>query len=297
MNVDINILMLGARECGKSSLLASMFYGLKDLKDKQLYLHIDDSVDSAEMLTRREHLVNIFKNRTGDTWRESTHSGTKGLYNSLIEATLCEHLTFKLNVMEVPGEEFKKQITPKTIKTISQTQVFMIVIDTPWLMEKGRIGIRHNEVELISELLISIFSKSDKNEDKLLLFIPVKCEKYYNEGRIADVNERIKEVYGELTEHLTLFEHTTVYITPALTLGNLEFDHFEENENGEEHVIYKYTGEANYAPRHTEQPLLYVMNYILASINREQEIKKPGFWNKVGNTILASLRAIDNKVF
>lgn len=292
MNVDINILMLGARGCGKSSLQASMFYGLKDLKDDHLYLYIDDSVDSAEMLTRKENLEKIFNNRKEDTWRESTHAETKGLYNSLIEATLCQHLTFKLNVMEVPGEEFKKQITPKTIKTISQTQVFMIVIDTPWLMEKGRIGIRHNEVELISELLISVFSKSDKNEDKLLLFVPLKCEKYYHAGRITEVNERIKSAYGELVEHLTQFEHTTIYITPALTLGNLEFDHFEENEKGEDQAVYKYVGEANYAPRLTEQPMLYVMKYILASINRDQEIKKPGFWTKVGNSILAALRAI-----
>ena len=293
MNVDINILMLGARGCGKSSLLASMFYGLKDMNDDHLFLHIEDSVDSAEMLTRKESLMNVFSKRTGETWCESAHAQTKGLYNSLIEATLCEHLTFKLNVMEVPGEEFKKQITPKTIKTISQTQVFMIVIDTPWLMEKGRIGIRHNEVELISELLISVFSKSDKNEDKLLLFVPIKCEKYYNSGRISEVNNRIKEAYGELVEHLTQFEHTTVYITPVLTLGNLEFDHFEKNEKDEDYAVYSYTGKANYAPRLTEQPFLYVMNYILASINRQQEIKKPGFWNKVGNVILAALRTIE----
>ena len=109
-------------------------------------------------------------------------------------------------------------------------------------MEKGRHGIRHNEVQIITELLISVFSKSDKNEDKLLLFIPVKCEKYYNEGRIADVNERIKEVYSELIEHLTQFEHTTVYITPALTLGNLEFDSFVAEEDGAEYAQYIYTG-------------------------------------------------------
>lgn len=297
MEVRLNVLMLGARGCGKSTLLSSMYYGLRDLNSNKLQLRVDDAVDSSEMLTRKERLLNVFAKRRGNVWREPSHAGTKGEYKSVIDLTLCKHLMFKLNMIEVPGAEFKKQITDETIKTISQTQVFIIVIDTPWLMEKGRQGIRHNEVQIITELLISVFSESDKNEDKLLLFVPVKCEKYYNAGQISEVNARIKEVYNELIEHLTQFEHTTVYITPALTLGNLEFDSFVAEEDGTEYAQYIYTGEENYAPRFTEQPFIYIMDYLLQSLNREQEIAKPTLWQKIGNGFKATIKAIDRAIF
>ncbi len=297
MEVGINVLMLGARGCGKSTLLASMYYGLKEINSDQLKLRIEDTVDSAEMLTRKERLLNVFARRNGNYWTEPSHTGTKGEYKSVIDATLCKHLTFKLNMIEVPGSEFKESISETTIKTIAQTQVFIIAIDTPWLMEKGRQGIRHNDVQIISELLITIFSESDKNEDKLLLFVPMKCEKYYNSGQISRVNNRIKEVYAELIEHLTQFEYTTIYITPALTLGNLEFDQFVADEKGNEYAQYRYTGEENYAPRYTEQPLIYIMDYLLISLNRNQEIKKPSWWNKIGNAFIATAKSISRTYF
>lgn len=297
MNVGLNILMLGARGCGKSTLLASMYYGLRELDKERLQLRIDDAIDSAEMLTRKERLLNVFALRKGNTWHEPDHAGTRGEYKSIIEAKLLEHLTFRFNMIEVPGSEFQNKINPETVAAIRQTQVFIIVIDTPWLMEKGRQGIRHNDVQIISELLISVFSESEKNEDKLLLFIPTKCEKYFNAGRMIDVNDRIKAVYADLIEHLKNFENTTIYITPVLTLGNLEFDKFLDNEDGKECAVYKYTREENYAPRFTEQPFLYIMSYLLKSLNKDQEIKKPTIWQKVGNSIKAAFIAIDKEIF
>ena len=297
MDVQLNILMLGGRECGKSTLLSSMYYGLRECAPQDISLKIDDAVESAEMLLRKEQLLNIFALRDGDTWHEPSHVGTQGKYKSVLEITLCNHLHFIMNVMEVPGSEFQDKITDSTVEIIRQTQAFIIVIDTPWLMEKGRKGIRHNDVQIISELLISVFSENKEAEEKLLLFVPMKCEKYYNAGRINEVNTAIKDAYAELIEHLKTFEKTTIYITPALTLGNLEFLSFQTDTDGAERATYKYTGKENYAPRFTEQPFIYVMDYLLKVLNNNKQIEQPTVMQRIGNGFQAAYNAIRKVVF
>lgn len=143
----------------------------------------------------------------------------------------------------------------------------MIPIDAPALMEeKGRYHERINRPQQIKDL----FKKAYKDLDspRLIILAPVKCEKYLQDEKTAkELARRVDEGYKVLLEYLNsekLSPWIASVITPVQTVGGLVFSRIEPDENGTPDFYFrKVRHDAKYDPEDSEQPLRYLLSFLL----------------------------------
>lgn len=103
-----------------------------------------------------------------------------------------------------------------------------------------------------------------------------------------EVAEQVKKEFQSLIEYLTkpnLRERITVAITPILTMGSLAFDHFGVDEGGKvirqqvcgnqadrrpAYVYYKFIGDKTFRPQYCEQPVLYILSFVVNSAKKAE---------------------------
>ena len=280
-----NILMIGPPRTGKSSLLASMIfnfdmvcsnYGLTLTADKDTKDIMDIRLESMEE-TIKNHCNNMEKSFPID--KNKTPSQDE--YNFLLSANGSSN-THVLQFTDINGEKLFEDLEREDLKdTIHKSQIIMIAIDTPHLMEEnGAYNTAFNRPGDVERLLNDF---SEQEPMKLIMFVPIKCEKYYYENRMDEVNQRVKGAYAgllqEYRENKTVNKKYTVAITPVLTAGGIVFDDFERDEEGfvkrvqaasnislrlrPKTALYKINREDPYFfPRFCEQPVLYLLNFV-----------------------------------
>lgn len=99
---------------------------------------------------------------------------------------------------------------------------------------------------------------ADQVRDKLVLLIPLKCERYFNDGRIDDVSRKAVEAYRRLLNFCAK-ANTACAVTPIKTLGGVEYSHFTDNyaaPGGVEKLsVFRFCGtKPKYAPAFCVQP-------------------------------------------
>lgn len=127
---------------------------------------------------------------------------------------------------DVPGEftnpqkpEFQSEMLP----LIGNCDVFIIAIDTPYLMDGNRcINNAHNRVTDMEVALQNIMIK-DETDIKMVMLVPLKCEKWLNEGRINEVVDKIKLTYATLLKSLSSYPSMVVSILPIATIGGIKY--------------------------------------------------------------------------
>lgn len=295
---QMNICMLGARGVGKTSIITSMYYGQQaSIEGTDLFLIADSGTD--EVLRQKQRtLENIFAvmhdaddlmkdvGLVGDS-TESQFDFSYGLQS--------ERVNIHLQIRDYPGEYLLKN--PEQVAAyIREANAVLIAIDTVCLMENdGRYNEGKNKPRLVMDFLKEHLPDG---EEKLVLFVPLKCEKYVREERLGEVRQRIREVYSELIDCLKdrdnqrkLRNKICCAIVPIETLGGAEFDSFGRNFDGsvEETVLedgviipnmiyYRYVNDVGYAPRNCAQPLLYLLGFFAKQYNQMKEAQhKSGF--------------------
>ena len=127
---------------------------------------------------------------------------------------------------DAAGEFFDHggQHTQETLDYLKDCDVFVIVVDTPYLMQSDAIACAANVTDSIHSFMSSIDEYSgDRQGAKLVLFVPMKCEKWIHEDKIGDVKNRIYERYAATISHLQQRVNTEVSIIPVQTAGNIAF--------------------------------------------------------------------------
>jgi len=108
--------------------------------------------------------------------------------------------------------------------------------------------------------------------DRLIVLVPIKCEKY-----LGDRDERwkltraVEEAYDPLLRFIRYGEaqgRTGCVLTPVQTVGSLVYHTTAEgtDEKGNPAVVFSYrtkTPYARYDPVDTDQPLRYALRFIL----------------------------------
>lgn len=186
----------------------------------------------------------------------------------------------------------------------------MIAIDTPMLMEEpdqahpdkiGRFNDDSNRPAIVCNKVKRVLAdRANPEIPSLIMFVPLKCEKYYNENRMNEVNKKVHAAYR------TLFDffggpnegNFEVAITPILTFSEntAEFSRFKTDDNGDiildsnrlpeselpaESIYIRLNSQAVYSPMFCEQPLLYALEYLLymARKQKEKQLHDAGFWS------------------
>lgn len=307
-----NVLMFGSRRAGKSSILASMIQSFEKLESStENKIKLTALPDTAELLeNKRNQLQDIFnmKNRDALCWTIDV-GATDVSYDYAFRMTVeGSENSYEICFKDIPGE----WITTKEgwIKDeLAQSQIILIAIDTPHMVEEdGEHSDAFNIIENIDRLLQHI--RSEKDVPRLILFVPIKCEKYYHENRMDEVDEAIKTQYADL---LTAFatgkkaQLYTVAITPILSLGGVVFRDFARREDGTVDVIeqfdncnpslylrpkaayYKlYAPDPEFKPQFCEQPVLYLLNFIMKQVTiLVKKAEKKSLLRRGGDVALA----------
>lgn len=286
--MEFRVLMFGPRRCGKSSALAAMidqFETVSKVAENDIVLTADRSTE--ELLAGKQiSLRNIFEEHsTKNGYWEIDENPDSALheYVFMLQVRGNEN-KYPIIFTDIPGEWLMERKRKKEVdKLLEKSQVVLVAVDTPHLVEdKGAYSRSFNIMEQVENFLMSI--GGDSEQARLLLFVPLKCEKYYHENRMDEVNTAIKEQYQNLLISLKSSDKKkaayTVAITPILTLGGVVFHDFERDEDGfvdritatvfkslfkrPKHAYYKiYESDPNYSPKYCEQPVLYLLNYVL----------------------------------
>ena len=323
----IDILMFGMNRTGKSSILASMMGSFKEVaRDTNFNLTATDTT-SQIVDSKLIKLRNVFDEYWGMdsfTIDESPSAGfdeymfTVTYKNKLKEQKLAdlrfhdyagEFLLANEKKSELEGKEFENAKASLTEK-IRKASIIMVAVDTVHLMEEGgKFSSVYHKPKILKNMIgTSGFIDDANNDPKMVLFVPLKCEKYYYENRMEEVTQKVEKEFGELIDYLTkdnLKNRITIAVTPILTMGAIAFDHFGRDENGKvirqkiqgqpnnlrpQSVYYKFVGKKKFSPRYCEQPVLYALSFVVNSAKKAQEtnkLKKGS--NLIRNTILIAM--------
>lgn len=297
--MTLSVCMLGPRGVGKTSVITSMYNSQKEAVSGSNLFLIAEGDTKMILDDKKNQLIHTFQglHDEGSLVKES------GIPGDSSESLFCftygmnsERVNIDLEIRDYPGEYLKRE--PQIVADyIREASAVMIAIDTPCMMEAGG---RYNEGKNTPQLVMDFLMDNLENEEeKLILFVPLKCEKYFQENRIDEVTKRVQENYAGLIEYLRDRENTRGFkkkvccaITPIQTLGGIAFDSFEKAPGGtiEEftardgrvlpaRIFYHYTSaDAVYSPKYCVQPLYYLLSFVSKQYQRMQNQEKVSGW-------------------
>lgn len=301
---QVNILMMGGKRCGKTTVLASMYGEInKALSGTGLQLEVDEQTRSAldKAKSSIERKMDDFK--VPLTRVEVDENPTSGLTTYTFRL-VADNNRIPFHIHDIPGE-WLTDWHQNTVKSLVEScQVIIIAIDTPYLFAKmtGKgYGVYHEEYNKPMEIA-NFFKNSlsvENIEDRMILFVPIKCERYYHLTHTPELNlyhrnymqeivDAVGRGYRDLTMYLrstdALENNCTLAITPILSAGGIDFVRFRTDEQtGKVISLYQEPEflkpfEKGYSPKFCEQPMIYALIYILM---QEADQPRKGFGTKL----------------
>lgn len=240
MSKPLKVLMMGGRRTGKSSMLAALLDQLINGQlSSSLTIANKDTLDASRLNSK----IDVLKKQISD------YSGRLIMVDDEITSKFDDYtITLKIpNTSEtmdilftdLNGEFFESGMegAAETQKKIKEYDVFLIAIDTPYLMEavnpKNKlcteaINLAYNFVEDIHDFLTYIDDK-DGNDAKQVIFVPLKCEYWAKHNRLEEVYQRVLKVYDTPITALKKYNNIEIDIIPIQTAGALMFEEHRES--------------------------------------------------------------------
>lgn len=229
---EVNVVMLGGKRVGKSTILAGVMETLGLQGSLSAHFICDDKTDYAayskfSIKEKYKALRKMLESHTPDSMFMTRGLGDSKIQKYNISLRLSNkpgHLM--VDFYDVPGEfcnpknlEFKSEMLP----LIENCDVFIIAIDTPYLMECSTgVNNAHNRISDLEVALQNIIVK-DSTDLKMVLLVPLKCERWIEQGEVEKVVGKVKDVYSTLLNTLSAFPSTLVSILPVSTIGGIKF--------------------------------------------------------------------------
>lgn len=283
----MKVCMMGPRAVGKTTVLTAVFNETQQ-SIANTTLNLTSKGDTNAVLIDKLHeLASAFaaRNEINDNADGRTsQANVGGIAASNVESSfyfgfghIGKEPSIDLVIKDFPGE-FVEHNENAVINFIKESQCIFVAIDTPHLMERnGEFNAIKNKPAQITRL----FKKAleDIKAEKLVLLLPLKCEKYFHEQRMSEVMQKVQESYSELITFFTKSMKVCCCIEPILTLGGVEFDDFSYNSDESVKISpddkcpykvkYKFTGEGKYAPLFCSQPLYSLLLFVAAQYKRD----------------------------
>lgn len=286
---ELNIIMVAPRMIGKTSILAAMHEEFdKTFEQANLQTWTDDG-KTLQAITECKRVL-----RTIDPKFEKFVPGSEKILDPWNDEGFVFELGsggrkfLKLRFTDPAGEYFNLNATQKQKDYVKEQllkcDAVIIPIDATALMEKktGRVsysevGTWHeekNDPERITTLLKDAYA--GLTVPRLVILAPVKCETYMRTYQDAEnLLQHVQIGYQKLLNFLKsdgLFGKVAVVVTPVQTVGNAVFSYHKTDDQGFTKFYYNKTEiKAPYAPKDGDQPLRYVLRFLL---NLSNEAKK-----------------------
>ena len=293
---EIHVLMIGGKRCGKTTVLASMKEETaKALAATTLTLTLSDTEterylnDAIEVITDKMSAFDapLTRIEVDENPTSAERICTFQLSGAGVNLPIYFH--------DIPGEWLEDEHMNDVVNLVKISQVIMIAIDTPYLFSKmttncyGEYHEEYNRPELVTNFFKNAVSTDDLM-DRMVLFVPIKCERYfhltetprlniYYRNYMQDLKDAVGAGYRELIIYLRsaaqLEDCCTLAITPILSAGGIDFIRFRTDEQtGKLVSLYQKPeflpeSESGYHPRFCEQPMIYALVHILSGIARQ----------------------------
>lgn len=230
--------MIGGQRVGKSSALAAIMDSFVNGEVRTILTAKDitslakvegerqDSIkrklrDSREFLSK-----NVGKTVMADTGK------TKRRWNYDLELTLPGRSdSMTITFTDVSGELYEdgSQHKLEAMKMVKDYDVFIVAIDTPYMMESrcsDLVGSAANQLYNCHGPIQGCLSQIDDKDGvdaKLVIFVPIKCEKWARENKLDEVTKAVKEDFCTPIMNLSAYNNIQLEILPIQTLGSVFF--------------------------------------------------------------------------
>ncbi len=298
-HIELKVCMMGPRAVGKTTILTSIFHDA-DRKTNSSRIYFNPANDlTRDILERGEsQLSQMFREIPDEK-------------NALLPGIASSDVTefrFKLGlkggtgkkdknssvdvvITDFPGEYVEETHVEhhKVINFIKESQVILLAIDTVHLMEEeGKFNEARNRSQYMCEKISQILKRLSPEERKLILLVPLKCEKYVLNKQQSQMDAAVASAYSMLIHDIenNYKSQIGVFITPIQTIGSVVFDSFERDKNGEiilEMMDNNCPRKANfkfyrvfpdrkpiYMPAYCIQPLYYLIAFALEQYKYQQ---------------------------
>ncbi|MFP4006430.1 MAG: hypothetical protein ACLFV6_00280 [Spirulinaceae cyanobacterium] len=273
---EVQITMLGPTGVGKTTLLTAIYEQFESnigLTDLQLTPDDESAAILQDRLIELKSILDVFEARGRQGIQgteaiagpESLRSFSFGLGKKGITPSL------QLRFCDYPGGYHETKATAAEKKFLTElvrdSAVVLIAIDTPALMERN--GKYHEKINRPSQIK-DLFKKAyqDLESPRMVIFAPIKCEKYLkNDQSTKELLAQVQKGYDLL---LQLFNSEQLspwivnVVTPIQTVGSVHFSRLEVDESNNPRFYFrKIRHDAEYSPKDSEQPLRYLLRFLL----------------------------------
>ena len=270
---EFNVIMLGSRRVGKTSLLTAMYHQYQRAIAKTAIELFPDPRTKETLEEKLKELQNLNETEViygeGEEGIPPTESpGTPDLIRSYIfdvKRKARKETPIRLHFWDYPGDYIEQESDDERYQSLKQRMmlsvVIIIVIDASALMEK-----KGKYFQDKTRAIQSIFEKvyRDVKINRLVMFAPVKCEKYMKNPEMKQkLIDAIKNQYEELLLFLKKDEQSIVIITPVQTVGTICFSYIEKEEEYPVFRWKKQDPDQEYSPEDNDQPLKYILRFVL----------------------------------
>lgn len=297
VNCKVNVMMFGGRRCGKTSVIAAMKKCMEEEFGRDSSLIMTSSNSLIDVIANKEKEIKKFLSGSDKVFVPE-EGKTKDESEYVFDVSLKgKNGAISLSFYDYPGEWLGKR-DEILMSRSSESNIFMIAIDTPMLMEEpeeadvdkiGRYNSVTNKPHLVCNTIINVLQNKETGSEMppLIMFVPLKCEKYYNEKRMDEVSKKVRAAYRALFDYFggPNENRYEVVIAPILTFGEntAQFSRFEYDDYGnikedgegkpETSYYIRLNAQPVYSPMYCEQPLLYALEYLLYMARRQKEIE------------------------
>jgi len=268
---ELNIMMFGPRYAGKTSLLTSMYYEYEKEIDKtrmQLKPDLNTAHDLGKKLAQLKSLNENLEE--GGTEATEAASGAKSIRSFVFDlGQKGTKPSLRLHFWDSPGgyaidkdEDGRKFVSERLTESVS----VLIAIDAPALMEaKGKWHNDRNCPLQITSWFKEVYQ--DIKLPRLVILAPIKCESYLqNKQSTTELLRRIKVEYAVLLDLFSseaLLQKIAVVVTPVQTVGTVFFSSIDVIKGHPTFRFKKPHPDDEYSPKDNEQPLKYLLRFLL----------------------------------
>ena len=295
-DLTVNVMMVGGRRCGKTSVLAAMQSCFeKEFGNTPLLIGPAD-YDMMDVIEQKyQEMTRYFLERGNSKTFVPDSNPSEDLVTYPFYVKLQnKESEIRVNFIDYPGEFLKDNSHLAELENhMKESRILLIAIDTPHMMEqKGLYNDPRHLCFRVTEMIKRVNFADAKKGPGMVLFVPMKCERYYNRNQMEEVRLKVQESYQNLLQYLCpkaeQGSKITIAIAPILTMGGAEFDRFQRGASGEIEIdqvwktprraLYRFPDMSKNAPEpvYCEQPLLYVLSYLLSQAKLEKEKSKYG---------------------
>lgn len=232
----LKVLMMGGQRAGKTSMLAGLIETMTHGKIKDI-IDVKDVTESKPASLKLIKSIECLKWNLLSSYGKTylIDEGKSGEFEEFMLEISIPNTNNKMSIQfsDVSGEYFDmgRMHDEEVRKRVKEYDVFLIAIDTPNLMEAINPNNRlcneaiNNSYNHVNDIYTFLSELDDKEgaDAKLVIFVPLKCEKWAKEGKLNQVVERVKVVYEPSLHALSQYTNVEVDIMPIQTVGNIVF--------------------------------------------------------------------------